>query len=227
MTTIGTLLDRIDSLVHQVLDSYPGAWLVWCDPRGDWLPMLQQVASGTQGFTLHQVTGELAGQLGGLRARVELRTRIEAGDSFVLYVGQAADQLGWLWAQALLAERIYDRPLRDQLRDWGWRPHSLTMSDEEVAALARRSLHLDPADWGGAALQPDKALLLGVLAGGAQAEPDQRFLLDHTIEQAGLPALDEANLPRWRTACLARLLVTEAQAVAPALIPEDHELLIS
>ena len=222
-----SLQDRISALAHQVLDSYPGAWLVWCDPRGDWLPLLQQAASGPRGFTLHQVADELAGQLGGLGARAELQARIAAGESFVLYVPRAADQLGWVWAHALLAERIYDRSLRDQLRDWGWRPHSLTMSDEEVAAQARRSLQADPAEWGGAALQPDKALLLGVLAGGAQSEPDQRFLLDLTIEQAGLPALDEANLPRWRTACLARLLVTEAQAAAPALIPEEHELLIS
>ena len=222
-----SLQDRISALVHQVLDSYPGAWLVWCDPRGDWLALLQEVTSGPRGFALHQVATELAGQLGGLGARAELEARIAAKDPFVLFVPRAANQLGWVWAQALLAERIYDRSLRDQLRDWGWRPHSLTMSDEEVAALARRSLQVDPAEWGGAALRPDKALLLEVLAGGAQPEPDQRFLLDLTVEQAGLPALDEANPPHWRTACLARLLVTEAQTVAPTLIPEEHELLIS
>lgn len=222
-----SLQDRIGALVRQVLDSYPGAWLVWCDPRGDWLPLLQQAASGPLGFVVHQVQGELAGQIGGLSARAELQARIAAGDPFVLHVPRAADQLGWVWAQALLAERIYDRSLRDQLRDWDWRPHSLTMSDEEVAALARRSLQVDPAEWGGAALQPDKSLLLEVLAGGAQPGPDQRFLLDLTIEQAGLPVLDEANLSRWRATCLARLLVTEAQAVAPTLIPEEHELLIA
>jgi len=222
-----SLLDRIGALIHQVLESYSGAWLVWCDPRGDWLPLLQQVASGPCGFTLHLVEVELAGQPGSLKARAELQARIATGDPFVLHVPRAADELGWVWAQALLAERIYDQPLRDQLREWGWSPHSLTMSDEEVAALARRSLHEDPAEWGGASLQPDKALLLEVLAGGAQLVSDQRYLLDHTIEQAGLPKLDEANLPRWRTACLARLLVTEAQALAPALIPEEHELLIS
>ena len=163
-----TLQDRIGALIHQVLDSYPGAWVVWCDPRGDWLPLLQQVALGPIGFSLHQEATELAGQLGGLRSRAELQARIAVGEPFVLCVPRPADQLGWVWAQARLAERIYDRPLREQLRNWGWRPHRLTMSDEEVAALARRSLHTDPAEWGGAGLRPDKALLLEVLAGGAQ-----------------------------------------------------------
>ena len=112
-----SLQDRICNLVHQVLNSYPGAWLVWCDPHGDWLPLLQLVASGPGGFTLHQVTGELAGQLGSLRARAELQACIAAGDPFVLHVPRPANQLGWIWSQALLAECIYDRPLRAQLRE--------------------------------------------------------------------------------------------------------------
>jgi len=209
-----------------VIDGYPGAWLVWCDRRRDWLPLLKQAASGAGGFTLHAVTAELAGHIGGVSARAELQKHLSAGESFVLCVPSPADRLGWLWAQALLAERIYDRPLRDQLRDWGWQPHTLTMTEDEVAALARRSLDQDPGEWGGAALQPDKALLLEVLAGGSQPEADQRLLLDLTTQQAGLPPVDEANLPLWRTRCLARLLVTEADAAAPGLVPEGHELLI-
>lgn len=221
-----TLRERISAVVHQVIDGYPGAWLVWCDRCGDWLLLLQQAASGPAGFALHVVPTELAGHLGGMGARAELQARLTAGEHFVLCVPKAADQLGWLWAQTLLAERIYDRSLRDQLREWGWRPHSLTMTDDEVAALARRSLDQDPAEWGGVGLQPDKALLLEVLAGGSQPQPDNRMLLDHTVEQAGLPPLDDANLSRWRTRCLATLLVTEAEAVAPGLLPEGHELLI-
>lgn len=43
--------------------------------------------------------------------------------------------------------------------------------------------------WGDGGLQPDISLLLEVLAGGAQPAPEQRSVLDLTIEQAGLPAL--------------------------------------
>ncbi|HSH83351.1 MAG TPA: protein kinase, partial [Herpetosiphonaceae bacterium] len=39
-----SLQKRIDTLVRSVLGSYEGAWMVWCDPRGDWTPLLRRVA---------------------------------------------------------------------------------------------------------------------------------------------------------------------------------------
>jgi hypothetical protein len=218
---------RLIEAVHQTLTTYPGAWLVWCDPRGDWLPLLERAAaSPTDGFTLLALTDETAGHFGGPQARQQLQQQLDAGQSFVLVVPRPANDLGWLWAQALLAERIVDRPLRDKLRDWGWRSVSLTLSDDEVATLARLHLHEDPAEWGGGGLQADPALLLEALA-GARPTPEQRLLLDLTVEQAGLPVLDEANLPGWRNRCLAHLLVSEAHDLAPALVPEDHTLLVA
>lgn len=222
-----SLQHRLIETVHQTLTSYPGAWLVWCDQRGDWLPLLERAAaSPVDGFTLLALSDETAGHFGGPQARRQLQQHLDAGDSFVLVVPRPAHDLGWLWAQALLAERIYHRPLRDQLRDWGWRPNSLTITDDEVAALARLHLHEDPAQWGGGGLQADPALLLEVLAGAAPT-PEQRLVLDLTVEQAGLPSLDEANLAAWRRSCLARLLVSEAHAAAPGLIPDDHTLLVN
>ena len=163
----------------------------------------------------------------------------------MLWVPVPADRLGWLWGQALLAERIYDRPLREQLREWGWRPDRLTISDDELAALARRNLDRDPAEWGAGGLEPDLGLLLDVLAGGA-APPaaDQHLVLDLTVERAGLDELriseganqrinESANeegaqdaLVRWRIRSLARLLVTQAFQVAPGVVSDRHELLI-
>lgn len=223
-----SLQHRIQGLVRQTLASYPGAWLVWCDPHGHWQPLLERAAADPSagGFSLLTVGERTDGELGGPVARRDLQARLDAGQSLVLHVLAGPADLGWLWAQALLAERVYDRPLRDQLTEWGWRPQRLTMTDEEVAALARRGLAQDPAEWGGGGLQPDTALLLETLAGSALPTADDRLILDLTVEQAGLPAFDAAQPDRWRTGCLARLLVTQAHAAAPGVVPDNHEALI-
>lgn len=223
---MSSLSIRLQGAIEAVLRRGPRVWLVWCDPRRDWLPLLQRAAE-PGGFMLLRIDEYTHGELGGPVSRQRLQEQIDRGQPFVLWVPVPADRLGWLWSQALLAERIYDRSLRQQLRDWGWRPDRLTITDDELAALARRNMERNPAEWGGGGLEPDLALLLGVLAGGATPEADQRPVLDLTIERAGLPLLTESDLPGWRKAALARLLVTQAHAVAPALVNEQHELLIA
>lgn len=222
-----SLQKRIDSHIRTIFAARSGAWLVWCDPQRAWWPLLERVAGDQRlgGFPLLQIDEVTAAVFGSPAARADLQARIDAGGSFVLYVPVAANNLGWLWGQALLAERIYDRSLRTQLLEWGWRPPSLTTSDEEVAALARRNLQQDPATWGGDGLQPDIDTLLPVLAGYAAPTDETGFLLNVTIEAAGLPALDGVDLSTWRSRSLARLLVTQAQRVAPTSIAADHELL--
>ncbi len=74
------------------------------------------------GFQLLTITDMIAGELGGLRARQEIQQLLDSNTSFVLLVRSAHQQLGWLWGQALLAERQYTTRLRDQLITWGWRP---------------------------------------------------------------------------------------------------------
>lgn len=224
-----SLQKRIHTLVQQVLSSYDGAWMVWCDPQGGWRPLLERVAADSRlgGFALIAVTEETFGAIGGLVSRQRVQAHLEAGTSFVLWLPVAPHQLGWLWAQALLAEQIYAQPLFEQLVAWGWRPPSPSVSAAEVALLARHGLQQDPATWGSSGLQPDLPLLLEVLAGGATPEPDAAYLLDRTLEATGLPALDPANLERWRIRALAQLLVTQAHAVAPRLVHPEHELLVA
>jgi hypothetical protein len=152
---------------------------------------------------------------------------MDAKESFVLHVTTTADSLGWLWAQALLSECIYDRSLREQLLAWGWRPQSVKTGDDEVAVLARQFLKQDPVEWGGGGLQPNPVLLLDVLAAGATPDPDDRMVLDMTIEQAGLPVYDEQNVARWRIYALVGLLVTQAYQVAPDVVGENHNYLIA
>ena len=233
-----SLVFRMHALIKHLLQIDLTTWLVWCDPRRDWLPLLQRSAesSGTGGFALLQIEDQTQGKLGGPVSRHALQEQIDRGRPFVLWVPVPRDRLGWLWGQALLAERIYDRPLRDQLRDWGWRPDRLTITDDELAALARRNLDRDPAEWSGGGLEPDLSLLLDVLAGGAAPEPDQRLVLDLTVERAGLDELrisESASdggaqdaLARWRIRALARLLVTQAYQAAPGIVSDRHELLI-
>jgi len=223
-----TLAERIHALVRQVLDGYPGSWLVWCDPRGDWAPLLERVAADGKlgGFTLLAAAAETSGEAGSPLLRRQLQERLDAHEELVLLMRADPNGLGWLWAQALRAERIYARPLREQLLEWGWRPQSLTIADDELAALARQSLTQDPQDWGGGGLQPDLPLLVRVLSGLAEPDEQSRLVLDATIETSGLPPLDLDNLPRWRTRTLARLLVTQAHHAAPESIGEGHELLI-
>lgn len=224
-----TLQHLIAQHVHRVLDMYPGAWMVWCDPRGDWGPLLQRVAAsgGKRGFALLSITESTAGETGSPASRRDLQERIEARESFVLHVTAASNDLGWLWAQALLSECIYELALRDQLLDWGWRPKSIKIGDEEVAVLARQYLKQDPAEWGAGGLQPNLTLLLDVLAGGAELDPDDRMMLDMTTEQAGLPKYDDHNVARWRIDALVWLLVTQAHQVAPQVVGEHHAYLIA
>ena len=224
-----TLQQHISWLVHDILDRYPGSWMTWCDPHGDWGPLLQRVAEldDSQGFTLMSISEQTAGEPGSPGIRRALQEHIDAKKSFVLLVTTTADNLGWLWAQALLSESIYDRSLREQLLAWGWRPQSIRTSEEEVAVLARQYLKQDPAEWGGGGLQPNPVLLLNVLAGGTTPEPDDRMVLDMTIEQTGLPAYDEQNVARWRTYALVWLLVTQAYQIAPDVVGEGHGYLIA
>ena len=225
-----TLQKRIHTLIRTTLDRGPAAWLVWCDPSGDWLPLLRRVAGDQRlgGFDLVEVDERTAGAFGGPVSRSQVQERLGQGDRFVLYAPVAQAELGWLYAQALHAELIYTQSLRTQLMEWGWQPRNLTMGDAEVASLARQHLQEDPAQWGGSGLQPAPDLLLGVLAGLADPSDDNRLQLDLTLQQCGLTALGDRNrdLAGWRQRCLAQLLVTQAHHVAPGLIPESHDLLV-
>jgi len=221
-----TLQQRIYNYIEGTL-SYPGAWMVWCDPRNDWGPLLQQTANaeGMKGFTLISVTEHTAGEIGGPVWRRKLQDLINEKQPFVLHIVAAADNLGWLWAQALHAECIHTASLREQLRDWGWRPQNISTGDDELAKLAKLYFHKDPVEWGGGGLQPNQTMLLNILAGGVIAETDDHMILDLTIEAAGLPPLDERDLERWRTNVLAKLLITQAQHTAPDIY-QTHEYLI-
>lgn len=225
----GSLQKRIHALIRSVFDRGPGTWMVWCDPRDEWCPLLERVAGDARlgAFPLLSVAERTANAVGGLQARQRIQQQIETGESFVLLAQTDREQLGWLWAQALLAETTYATSLREQLLAWGWQPQTASVSDQEIAMLARQGLQQDPAHWGGGSLQPDLPLLLEVLAGGAIPEPDQSYLLDVTIQAVGLPAYDEQAFERWRLRALAQLLVTHTHHTAPRVISETNELLVS
>lgn len=57
--TMPSLPERLGVLARSYLQTYQGAWLVWCDQRRDWLPLLQRAArsSATGGLELIQSDG--------------------------------------------------------------------------------------------------------------------------------------------------------------------------
>jgi hypothetical protein len=133
-----SLQKRLNSLVRGVLDRDDGAWLLWCDPRGIWTPLLRRVAGDSRmgGFSLLEITESTDGDTGSLKERRLLQERLDQNESLVVVVHASGSALGWMRAQALRAEQIYDRPLREQLLDWNWHPRNLTLSEAELGILA-------------------------------------------------------------------------------------------
>ena len=212
--------------------------MVWCDPANHWGPLLHMAASneGLKGFQLLSVEERTAGEVGSPIRRKEIQKLIDAHQPFVLHIAASDQELGWLWAQALLAQDIYVKTLRETLREWGWRPQNMKTGDEELARLAKLYFHKDPAEWGGGSLQPDTTLLLTILAGAPVTAKDERMILDLTTDSVGLPALPEVaesepdlarqKLDAWRNNALARLLITDAQQIAPDIF-QNHDYLIA
>ncbi|HVB25512.1 MAG TPA: PglZ domain-containing protein [Ktedonobacteraceae bacterium] len=245
-----SLQQHMIETMHTEFRKREGAWLVWCDPQGHWLPLLQRVfhsaALKEKDIPFLSITEYTAGELGSPTTRREVQQEIDKKHAFVLYVPTTSESLGWLWSQTLLAEHIFEKSLRDQLLDWGWKPQSILTSVEVVAQLARQHLQDDPAEWGGDKIQPQPQYLLNILAGGSvvsstdedDSSANDYTVLDLTIEEAGLPRLelpldatgryniDEQALERWRIQCVARLLMTHTQQLVPNAI-RAHEYLIS
>jgi len=243
-----SLQQRMIDMIREVFGRKEGAWLVWCDPQGYWGPLLQCVRSqALKDVPFLSVTEYTAGDFGSPARRREVQALLDANTPFVLHVTTTKENLGWLWSQALLAEHIYEEPLRDQLLAWGWKPQSILTSPDVVAQLAKQRIIEDPAEWGGDTIQLQPQLLLDILAGGAVVSSDEEqeddgltadlTVLNLTIAAAGLPELtptidatgrqrfDEYDLERWRIQCVAMLLVTQAHSLAPEHI-RTHEYLI-
>jgi hypothetical protein len=234
-----TLQQHIQKHIESTL-SYHGAWMVWCDPQNHWTPLLYMAVAkiGLPHIQLISVEEQTAGEPGSPLRRREIQALINAQQSFVLHINTSSDRLGWLWAQALLSQEIYTKSLREALREWNWRPQNIKTGDEELARLAKLYFHKDPAEWGGGSLQPDKTLLLHILAGAPITVKDDRMILDMTIESVGLPVLPSLpepidtesddtlqKLEYWRSDALARLLITQAHQITPDLF-QNHEYLL-
>jgi len=243
-----SLEQRMIQHMQRVFKIRDDAWLVWCDPQGTWEPLLHRVFRNPllQGVTLFPVTESTAGEFGSPAKRREVQALLDAKKQIVLYVKTSEEALGWLWSQALLAERIYTESLRSKLLDWGWKPQSILTSDEVVAQLAQQHLQDDPAEWSSTKIQLQPQQLLAILAGGTVFPRDTESketaggdltVLNLTLEEAGLPKLEpstdkaghavfeEEALERWRIQCVARLLVTQAHVLASEHI-RTHEYLI-
>jgi len=91
-----SLAARIHATVRQCLDGYPGAWPAWCDPRGEWAPLLEQVVADSKlgGFPLVIVDQTTASEIGGPLIRRRLQERLDLKESLVLLARAGADGRG-------------------------------------------------------------------------------------------------------------------------------------
>src|SRR5260370_15175 len=70
-----TLQEYLLDTIQDVLKKYDGAWLVWCDPQSDWLPLLQRVnqAAEKKSFILRTIDEWTADKFRSLQARKHLQ----------------------------------------------------------------------------------------------------------------------------------------------------------
>ena len=226
---------QINKLVKTVFDKNERAWILWLDPVGNWLPLLRRVSNNRTlgGFPLLEIATQKSAQgFGSPLERRRIQDYIDQSQQFVVYVPGKLEELGWLWAHALLAQECYTKSLYDALLGWGWRPHDLTITAEELGRLALRHLAKDPAQWGSDGLQADYDLLRQVWAGllipyGEEQAEDQ-FVINLAAEALGLPPLPAecAALAEWRLQALAHLLVADLAEKAPNTVPGDSKWLL-
>lgn len=221
-----SLHNRILYEIRSYTQRQAGAWVAWCDPDNTWGDLLRSVLRAND-IKLVEISERTAGHFGGPVTRATVQTHIDAGQPFVLRLVAHPDDLGWLWGQALRAEHIYSRTLRDQLSEWGWRPHALNITDDDLKVLVQQHLSEDPAAWGSGGVEPDLDLLLRKLVYASTIEPMEQVLVALSAECAGLPKLDLVNMVGWRARAIAHLLVTDAHRRVPALVPETHDLVIA
>lgn len=81
-----------------MIDDYPGAWLVWCDPHGEWASLLKLIAVDAKldGFHLLAVEETTAAEIGGRLMRRALQEQFDAGEPLVELMHACAFNLGWL-----------------------------------------------------------------------------------------------------------------------------------
>jgi hypothetical protein len=246
---------RLHTLVHQILDSDLGAWLVSCDPHGEWEPLLSEVSNKQElgarltrsparalapehpgGFSLWHVEERTAGELGSPLLRRQLQEKLDANQSFVLLVLYQPRPTNWAGCGHKLCWRsVFIIIAYDQLLEWGWQPPRLSLDKQTIVQLALQQLQQDPASWEEEQEEVNPELLLELLA--AEYEPSDKWAISisegklsrRTIKEAGLPQPGEMSgksLIAWRLQALAHLLVTQAHDVAPRLIPDGHKLLL-
>lgn len=107
-----TLQQRILAESQQALNARPSAWLVWCDPRGEWAPLLRATLHSA-GIPLIEVETRTAGKLGGPVDRARLQAHIDTGAHFVLRAAAQPEDLGGSGAGA---------PRREDLQPHAARP---------------------------------------------------------------------------------------------------------
>lgn len=210
----------------------PEAWILWCDPRQEWLDLLKKAAEA-DGFELWADPEE---------HELVLRNRFvqEPRRSRIVWLPVSHDDITWFKVFEPEADFIWETSLLSALRDFGVQiPGD---REDELAPLlatyAYERFDSPKADWkdftAGAAkgeLINDRRML-EVLAGNSgefealRSEGKFEIFARRAMEDFGLP--DPATLDEevWKREATAILLCTEAAAANPDSPPPEAERII-
>ncbi len=224
--------------VHDVLSKRASSppWMLWCDPRQDWLELLERAArDGEFDLWACDPAPEAHGEL-------ILRHRF-AGEELaprVVWLPVERRQIGWFKVFELHASVVWERSLLEALRDYGvdirrgdeadLLPLLAPHTREWFAEPRERWSELTPGNAKGALVDDER--VFSALAGpeGAfdamVAEGRFEIFARRAAEDFGLPRPESEQEPAWRIAALARLLATEAAEASPGCPPSEGERII-
>ena len=208
------------------------AWILWCDPRQEWLELLRKAAE-SDGFELWANPNE---------HELSVRDRFvqEQGGNRIVWLPVSHDDITWFKVFEPEADFIWESSLLSALRDFG----VLIPGDREdelttlLPTYAYEQFDNPKTDWedftAGLAkgeLINDRRMLEIIAGTGGEfdaltAEGKFDIFTRRAIEDFGLP--DPATLEEgiWKREVAAILLCTEAAAASPQSPPPEKERII-
>lgn len=215
--------------IASVLDrkTTPPPLLLWCDPERIWRDLLRAAADGSVFELWSDEAHELV-----LRERL-----VEASPApRVVWLPVSSDEISYLKVFELQAERVWTESLVSALAGYGVeiaRDHEADLRGM-LPAHALEWIDQPKAAW--RELTPgtarstlvDEDVILDLLSGSAPLIAADRAaaFAKRVVDDYGLPAPQPGQLPTWRVAATAALLVTDAAERVPADPPREGARII-
>jgi len=216
----------------QAVFKRPDAWILWCDPRQEWLDLLKKSAE-SDGFELWADPDE---------HELTLRNRFanEPRKSRIVWLPRSEEEITWFRVFEPEANLIWETRLISALRDYGVQiPGD---REDELASLlptyVNERFDSPRSDWKDFTAGSAKGELINdrkileVLAGGSgmfdrlRSEGKFEIFARRVREDFGLPDPELAELEAWRREATAVLLCTEAAEAHPQSPPPEKNRIV-